>query len=136
MLKTRIHASWIVDGEDRVGYAALTQLIECVRELHWRRDVLAVEDASNVDSVTRTITLDFPHPVLAGAEIIGRYGVRWVRHRSYGLDVSLSDASTGLVLASAAIVNVFYDADARRSVVCPALVRDVLANAATSARDT
>jgi acyl-CoA thioesterase FadM len=53
---------WCEPGEDRLGYTQLVRLVECVRELHWRR--LMVPD--HYDSVVGRARFEFVRPVQVG----------------------------------------------------------------------
>jgi acyl-CoA thioesterase FadM len=102
-------------GEGRIGHPGLVRLVECVRELHWARDVLSA--AANVDSVTRSSRFEYLGPVVPGTQVTGRYRVTGCGSRSYRLEVVLSAGAADLVRAE--LVNVFYDAALGRSTSPP-----------------
>jgi acyl-CoA thioesterase FadM len=107
-LRVRVPTDWPAEGEKRIGYVSILRLIESVRELHWRLDVKAHADPARVDSITRTLTADFVGPVIADTQIVCDYDLTWVRSRSYGLRVTLSDEG-GNELATVELTNVFVD---------------------------
>jgi len=113
-------------GEHRIGYASIMRLVECVREMHWRRDVLPAAAGRPVDSITRTLSADFSAPMEINDRVAGRYRVAWCRRRSYGLEVSFSSRATGACLARIDLVNVFYDPVRRRSTTPPDAVLEAL----------
>jgi acyl-CoA thioesterase FadM len=125
-LRLRIRAEWVVVGEDRLGYATIARLVECVREVHWRRDVIPAAAGASVDTITKRLELDFHAPLLVGSEIVGAYRVTSVRERSYRLAVSMTASSTGALLAEGLLVNVFYDPKTRSAIACPPALRDAL----------
>lgn len=129
-LAIRVPPSWASAGEDRVGYTIQTQLVECVRELHWRRDVLPTLAGATGDSVTRRLALDFLAPLLVGQRILGSYAVSWVRLRSYGLSVRLSAPGEEEPRTRAELTNVWYDPVERRAIPFPESVRSRLVSLA------
>jgi acyl-CoA thioesterase FadM len=127
-MHTTIQPGWAAEGEDRVGYATIARLVECVRELHWRLDVLPVTRGDTLDTITRRIEVDFWSPLLVGADVVGRYGVESIRPRSYQLTVSIASDSTGEPLMGAILTNVFYDPLLRSAIPCPPGVKRALLN--------
>src|SRR6266536_3490333 len=89
-----IAQEWAATGERRIGYVGILRLVECVREFHWRNDVLPAAVEERVDSITRSISADFLSPVEVSDQIVGRYRIRWCRRRSYQLEVVLSSQTT------------------------------------------
>jgi acyl-CoA thioesterase FadM len=126
-----ISASWATPGEARIGYVSIMRLVESIRELHWQRDVLSATTLP-IDSITRSLSVDFLAPVEPRAAVMGRYRVDWCRRRSYGLEVSL-DSPAGVPLVRARLVSVFYDPVAGRSTRPSASVTEALTNMAVGA---
>jgi acyl-CoA thioesterase FadM len=125
-LRIRIDPEWALPGEDRIGYTTIVRLVECLRELHWTRDVIPVIGGAAVDTITRRLELDFQGPVLVGSDVVGTYGVATVRNRSYVVTVLLEDRSRRTALVNGSLVSVFYDATAHAPVECPPPVRAAL----------
>lgn len=121
-----IASQWAVPGERRIGYVGILRLVECVRELHWRRDVLPPAAGRPVDCITRSVTAEFLAPVETEARLVGRYRVEWCRDRSYGLQVLLSTLPSGKELVRVGLVCVFYDPVGSSSASPPASVRTAL----------
>jgi acyl-CoA thioesterase FadM len=125
-IRVIVERDWIVLGEDRLGYAGIVQLLECVRELHWRRDIVSFSDGDQVDTITRSLSIDFLKPLIAGADVVGSYRMSWLRRRSYGLRLLLESHDEGATLVAAAMTCVFYDSAIHRSIDCPQHLRDRL----------
>jgi acyl-CoA thioesterase FadM len=112
-----IKAHWCAPGEDRLGYCGVVRLMECVRELHWRKDVsLAYPE---VDTITKSLDLEFLEPLAVEAEVTGAYAVADVGSRSYVLEIVLRDGVTSHELARGRLVSVFYDGVRHRAVEPP-----------------
>jgi acyl-CoA thioesterase FadM len=107
-LLVRVPTDWPIEGEKRIGYVSILRLAECTRELHWRRDMAPLVDMTRLDSITRSVTADFKHPVIADAQIRCGYAVSWLRQRSYGLRITVSEED-GETLALIDLANVFID---------------------------
>jgi acyl-CoA thioesterase FadM len=107
-LLVRIPTDWPADGEKRIGYVGILRLVECTRELHWRRDVAPYADLDWLDSITKSVTADFARPVMADTQIACEYVVTWLRPRSYGLRVSIVNDEGG-TLSQVDLVSVWVD---------------------------
>ncbi len=121
-----ISGAWAAPGERRIGYVGIMRLVECVRELHWARDVVTAAEGAPVDCITRSLTADFLAPVVIGTRVIGRYRVQLCSRRSYGLEVTLSSGGQRSELVRASMVDVFYDPVHERCVAPPASVAALL----------
>jgi acyl-CoA thioesterase FadM len=117
----KVMQDWAAPGEQRIGYAGILRLVECVREFHWARDVLPAAGRRQIDSVARSLTADFLTPVAVGDHLVGRYRITWCRRRSYGLEVLLA-TTDGVDLVLVSLASVFYDPVGRSSVTPPAPV--------------
>jgi len=114
-----IDRGWTAPGEQRIGYPGILRLVECVRELHWARDVVPPAAGRPIDSITRSLTADFLAPLEGGDELTGRYRIEWCRERSYALEVLLSSTTSAVDLVRASLVSVFYDPVGRTSTSPP-----------------
>ncbi len=112
-----IEAQWCATGEDRVGYCGVVRLMECVREHHWRRDVSPLYP--EVDTITKSLNVEFLEPLIAGFEVTGAYAVVDVGTRSYVLEIVLRDEAASHELARGRLVSVFYDGVRHQSVEPP-----------------
>jgi acyl-CoA thioesterase FadM len=115
-LLVRVPTDWPADGEKRIGYVSILRLVECVRELHWRRDVAPQADMARLDSITKSVTADFAGPIMADAQVGCEYAVTWLRPRSYGLRVSIA-AEDGCTLAQVDLASVWVDPGSLQPVV-------------------
>lgn len=111
--------TWASQTEKRIGYVGVLRLVECVRELHWRRDVLPLSGSDLIDSITRSLDADFRAPIEVGMRVTGRYSISWCRARSYGLSVGLSCEQEDRDLARVDLVNVFFDPNTNCSTFPP-----------------
>lgn len=114
-LLVRVPTDWPAGGEKRIGYVSILRLAESARELHWRRDIAPLADLTRLDSITRSMTAGFEHPVIADAQIRCDYAVSWVKQRSYGLRITVSEED-GETLARIDLANVFIDPGTLRPV--------------------
>jgi acyl-CoA thioesterase FadM len=114
-LHIRVPTDWPAEGEKRIGYVSILRLAESARELHWRRDIAPLADAAPLDSITKSVTAVFEHPVIADALICCEYAVGWVRQRSYGLQITIS-GEDGQTLAEIDLAIVFVDPGTLRPV--------------------
>ena len=115
-LLVRIPTDWPADGEKRIGYVSILRLVECTRELHWRRDVAPHADTARLDPITKSATADFASPIMADAQVACEYAVTWLRPRSYGLRVKIVDEDGG-TLAQVDLASVWVDPGSLRPVV-------------------
>lgn len=115
-----IESRWCALGEDRLGYPGIVRLMECVRELHWRLDVTS--RCPGMDTITKSLDVEFSQPVVAGSEVTGEYVLGKVGGRSYVLEIVLRDSATAEQLARGRMVSVFYDEASRQTVEPPALL--------------
>lgn len=115
-LLVRIPTDWPADGEKRIGYVSILRLVECARELHWRRDVAPHADIARLDPITKSATADFARPIMADAQVTCEYAVTWLRPRSYGLRVNIADEDGG-TLARVDLASVWVDPGSLRPVV-------------------
>lgn len=115
----QIEPAWCVAGEDRVGFAGIVRLIECVREWHWRRDVAAVSADVTLDSITKALEVEFISPVRPGRVVRGECAVVAAGEKSYTVEVKLCEEPSGDLLAVGRLVSVFYDDGAGASVTPP-----------------
>ncbi|MGN6258130.1 MAG: acyl-CoA thioesterase [Solirubrobacterales bacterium] len=123
-----VEPRWCAPGESRLGYPGILRLMECVRELHWRLDV--IPRCPEMDTITKTLEAEFLQPVEAGSEVTGEYALTEVRGRSYVLEIVLRDSVTAEPLARGRMVSVFYDEGRRQAVEPPtALVAALRASA-------
>lgn len=113
-----VDSRWCAPAENRLGYPGIVRLMECVRELHWRLDVIS--RFPKIDSITKTFDVDFLQPVMAGSEVTGEYVVSEAGGRSYVLEIVLSDRAGTEQLARGRMVSVFYDEALGRTVEPPA----------------
>jgi len=102
-----VRPDWVVEGEDRVGYAGIIQLIECTRELHERLDIAL--PAAHLAFVTRTLKVDFLSPLHVGGTASASYRVCDVGRASYSLEVTIRDRATMKAVTIATIVLVLVD---------------------------
>jgi acyl-CoA thioesterase FadM len=122
-----IEPRWCALGENRLGYPGLLRLMECVRELHWRLDVLP--RYPELDSITKALQVEFLRPVTGGSEVTGEYEISQVDGRSYVLEIALRDGAEGEQLARGRLTSVFYDEALGRSVEPPASLVTALRSA-------
>lgn len=128
-LHFRVQREWAIPTEDRLGYAAIVQMFECIREYHWELDIAALT-GEHIDSITRSLSMDFISPVYIDKDSVGRYEVTWFRRRAYGISLFLLGQSDGGVLANGSMVSVFFDAQLKRACDPPDAVAHYLASAA------
>jgi acyl-CoA thioesterase FadM len=126
-LLVRIPTDWPADGEKRIGYVSILRLVECARELHWRRDVAPHADADRLDSITKSVTADFARPIIADAQVACEYAVTWFRPRSYGLRVQIVDEHHG-ALAQVNLASVWVDPGSLRPVTPDQCVTEAMSS--------
>ena len=108
-LTVAIKPSWIVDGESRVSYTTLVRLVECCREHHWNTDILSRTQGAPLDSITKSITGEFMHPIPSGSTISITYQVTEVREKGYSLKFTIRNLSERTLSTQMNLVCVFYD---------------------------
>lgn len=99
---------WVVEGENRLSYTTLTRLIECCREYHWREDIQKLSSETDLDSITKSISASFFHPVLVGNTILIFYEVKEVRRKGYLVKFFITNDEKSIVYAEYSLVFVFY----------------------------
>lgn len=134
-LRFRVQRDWAIPTEDRLGYAAIVQMFECVREYHWELDV-ATRTSRAIDSITRSLAITFVSPVYVEHDILGHYNIASARRSSYELSIRLLDQHDSQPLAVGTIVSVFYDPALRRACEPPNSVARYLAAASSSSVDS
>ncbi len=108
-LSAQIHPHWIVNGEDRLSYTTLVQLIECCREHHWATDILFITKGHLVDSITKSLVGEFVKLIPIGSVISITYVISNVRRRGYMLTFDVRDFVTQSLCAKFDLISVFYD---------------------------
>ena len=71
---------WTVDEEPQLSYTSLVCLAECLRELHWQRDLGLPLDGGELNATARSMSADFMRPVHVG--VSGSAVVSPRRHRA------------------------------------------------------
>lgn len=115
-LEVVVQRAWIVAGEDRLAYTAIVRLVECCREWHWQSDILPHTGGAPLDSITKSFTAAFTHPIALGSALRITYQVAAVRPRSYQLRFTLAThdpnqppEQPARQCATLDMVSVFYD---------------------------
>lgn len=115
-LEVVVRPAWIVSGEDRLAYTSIVRLVECCREWHWQSDVLSHASGAPIDSITKTVSGEFKHPIAVGSLLRITYTVVEVRPRSYALRFQLATLGRTHAppgpeqpCATLEMVSVFYD---------------------------
>ena len=108
-LELEIVAKWVVDGEDRLSYTSLIRLIECCREYHWETDINSLIEKHELDSITKTISVEFSKPIFIGNRIAITYRIIEVRNRGYSLGFQIDNITLKNVSAQCYMVSVFYN---------------------------
>lgn len=123
-LEVVVRRAWIVAGEDRLAYTAIVRLVECCREWHWQSDILPHAGGAPLDSITKSLTAVFSHPMMLGSMLRITHQVVAVRPRSYQLRFTLAThdpeqpEQPAQQCATLEMVSVFYD-PARANVAEP-----------------
>jgi acyl-CoA thioesterase FadM len=110
-----VQRAWIIAGEDRLAYTAIVRLVECCREWHWQSDILPFAGAAPLDSITKSLTAEFTHPIALGSALRIMHQVVAVRPRSYQLRFTLTahdpdhPEQPERLCAALDMVSVFYD---------------------------
>lgn len=124
-LEAVVQRAWIIAGEDRLAYTAIVRLVECCREWHWQSDILPHAGDAPLDSITRSLTAEFTHPIALGSVLRITHQVVAVRPRGYQLRFTLAThdptqppEQSGRPCATLDMVSVFYD-PARATVAEP-----------------
>lgn len=115
-LEVVVQRAWIVAGEDRLAYTAIVRLVECCREWHWQSDILPHAGGAPLDSITKSLTAAFTHPITLGSALRITHQVVAVRPRSYQLRFTLAirdpdqpSEQPAQQCATLDMVSVFYD---------------------------
>lgn len=111
-LHLRVPVDSAAPGEERIGYASICSLVECVREAHWEQ-LLARHPSEHLDSVVRALTMTFERSIAPGAELVGSAFCPEVFTRSYQLVVELRHVSErhGAPAVTATLRNVLLAPD-------------------------
>lgn len=117
-LEVEVRRAWIVAGEDRLAYTAIVRLVECCREWHWQSDILPHTGGAPLDSITKSFTAEFTHPIALGSLLRITHQVIAVAPRSYQLRFQLATQRPEQQCAMLEMVSVFYD-PARAAVAEP-----------------
>lgn len=117
-LEVEVRRAWIVAGEDRLAYTAIVRLVECCREWHWQSDILPHAGGAPLDSITKSFTGEFTHPIALGSLLRITHQVIDARPRSYRLRFELTTLQPEQLCATLEMVSVFYD-PAREAVAEP-----------------
>ena len=124
-LEVVVQRAWIIAGEDRLAYTAIVRLVECCREWHWQLDILPHAGGAPLDSITRSLTAEFTHPIALGSTLRITHQVVAVRPRGYQLRFTLATRDADQPqehpeqqCATLDMVSVFYD-PARETVAEP-----------------
>lgn len=120
--------NWVVEGEDRLSYTTLTRLIECCREHHWKEDVEKIVGKSELDSITKSVSANYFHPVLTGKKILIKYQIKEVREKGYMSEFIITDEEQSVVYAEYSVVFIFYSSIANKVIKAPKEVLDNLTN--------
>ncbi len=125
--------AWIVEGEDRLSYTTIVRLVECCREHHWEVDIAphvaaAAEaaEATSLDSITKSLSCEFLHPVAVNSDFSITYRITEVRTHSYRLTFELRDWAPDRVCARIDMVCVFYDPVQQHAILAPPAVAAAL----------
>jgi acyl-CoA thioesterase FadM len=122
-LEVVVRRAWILADEDRLAYTAIVRLVECCREWHWQADILPHAAGAPLDSITKSLTAVFSHPMMLGSMLRITHQVVAVRPRSYQLRFTLAThdpdqpgqpaqrAQLVQDCATLDMVSVFYDPD-------------------------
>ena len=108
-LEVAVRPAWIVAGEDRLAYTSIVRLVECCREWHWQSDILPPADGAPLDSITKSFSGEFIHPIAVGSLLQITYQVIDARPRSYQLRFRLTTLHPDQHCATLDMVSVFYD---------------------------
>lgn len=117
-LEVEVRRAWIIAGEDRLAYTAIVRLVECCREWHWQSDILPHAGGAPLDSITKSFTGEFTHPIAVGSLLRITHQVIDARPRSYRLRFALATLQPEQLCATLEMVSVFYD-PAREAVAEP-----------------
>jgi len=117
-LEVEVRRAWIVAGEDRLAYTAIVRLVECCREWHWQSDILPHAGGAPLDSITKSLSGEFVHPIALGSLLRITHQVIDARPRSYRLRFELTTLQPEQLCATLEMVSVFYD-PAREAVAEP-----------------
>lgn len=128
LLPTR---SWVVDGEDRLSYTTLTRLVECCREYHWREDIENLIGKGDLDSITKSISANYFHPILIGKKIIIRYKIEQVRKKGYTVKFIVINEELSLICAEYSAVFLFFNNYLNMVIEAPIVVFETLTNLTT-----
>ena len=117
-----ISPKWPYRNESRIGDASISRLFECIREMHWERDIITITGETPIDCTTIASFEEFKRPVTAGEKVIGRYKVLYVGNTSYRLELSLTSPS-GSQLCSSEKTFAFFDSIHQKAISPPDAVR-------------
>ncbi len=123
-----IQQSWIVKGEDRLSYTTLIRLVECCREHHWRSDIESILNNKSLDSICKSLSVNFIKPIKVGSKIIISYVVQEIRRTGYSLKFMVHNAQDKTLCAEVDLLSVFYNPKTSSAVIPPPIVIDQLAN--------
>jgi acyl-CoA thioesterase FadM len=131
-----VPSSWIVAGEDRLSYTTMVRLVECCREYHWEKDVIAkAVGVGSLDSICKSLACEFFKPVLVNSVVSISYRVTGVRQKGYSLRFGIRDTGDRSLCAAFDIILVFYDSATHKAVAPPSLVLDYLRTAVSKGSD-
>lgn len=108
-ISVEITPSMIIKGEDRLSYTTMIRLIECCREYHWKNDVMSILFGAHLDSICKSITVDFERPIPVGDKIDIIYDILNVRQKGYKVEFKIIESDSDKLYAKANLVCVFYN---------------------------
>ncbi|MGF1599884.1 MAG: hypothetical protein ACFCVK_23730 [Acidimicrobiales bacterium] len=115
-----VQDEWTVDDERQLSYTSVICLAECVRELHWNRDVEPLVSTA-LDSTIRNLGSVFSRPMFIGDLIVLSYRITAVGTTSYRMTVELSTGSDRC--AAIDLTSVFVHPERRSRTAPPPEVR-------------
>lgn len=107
-IKFTANLNWVVDGEDRLSYTTLTRLVECCREYHWNKDVETINKSADLDSITKSVSANYFHPVYLNVPILISYQVIEVRSKGYCVKFIIANEDGSIIYAEYSLILIFF----------------------------
>jgi acyl-CoA thioesterase FadM len=121
-----VDSSMIIEGEDRLSYTTIFRLVECCRELHWRRDIDKQSNDQPLDTICKSVTGQFKSPIIVGSVISIGYQLGKIVGRGYTLAFTIRSRDHSETYAEVLIDSIFYNCISHSSMEPPASLREHL----------
>ena len=121
-IRIRIDSTWVISGESHLSYTTITRMVECCREHHWEKDITSLFSGKYIDSICKSMNVEFLKPIPLDIAIQIKYRVLNIRSKGYELYFKITDNQNHEmeeIFAIFSVVFVFYNTQKKEVISIP-----------------